>query len=69
MCFGLPFSTAISSLFFAKSTGSPAFAAAATSLSMFFWSAEAYTSAGAPCSTCVSRSADEPKLNVTFVPG
>jgi hypothetical protein len=36
---------------------------------MFFWSADANTSAGAPCAIWVSRSDDDPKLNVILVPG
>ncbi len=36
---------------------------------MFFSSADAKTSAGAPCSIEVSRSDDEPKLRSILVPG
>jgi hypothetical protein len=36
---------------------------------MFAWSADAKTSAGAPCAICVSKVDDGPKLKVTVVAG
>src|SRR5450631_4482027 len=68
MAFGLPGATAISSLFLAKITGvstSPA----VTSLFMLAWSADANTSAGAPCWIWVTRVLDPAKLNVRLRPG
>ena len=52
----------------AKSTGSPSTASSETALSMLAVSAEANTSAGAPCWICATRSEDPPKLKVTFTP-
>jgi len=65
---GLPFATAISRRFRAKTMGGFSTSPAATSLSAVAVSAAAKTSTGAPCSIWVSRTFDAPKLNVTFVP-
>src|SRR6478609_472840 len=69
MPFGLPLATMISSLFVAKTTGSPWLFPASVSLVMFASSAEANTSAGAPWLICVTRAEEASKLNVTFESG
>ena len=69
MFFGLPGATAMVSVFDAKFTGSPASRPACAALSMFLVSAEANTSAGAPCVNCVTRSEDPAKENSTDAPG
>ena len=66
---GLDGGTAISRTLVAKSTGVPPTSFASASLAMFFVSAEAKTSAGAPWVIWVTRSEDPAKLRVTLVPG
>src|SRR4051794_36465071 len=66
-CAGLSGGTAISSRFVAKGTGFTA-RSSATSVSMVEVSAEAKTSAGAPCWICATRSEEPPKLNATLTP-
>src|SRR5689334_22979211 len=66
---GLPGGTAISSVLDAKLTGAVAVSESPVALAMFFVSAEAKTSAGAPCWSWATRSDDPAKLKVTFVPG
>src|SRR3954454_17934925 len=65
---GLSGGTAISRVLLAKSWGSSAGRPSATALSMLAVSAEAKTSAGAPCWICATRSEDAPKLKLTFTP-
>ena len=52
----------------AKSWGSPDTRSSPTSVSMFFSSAEAKTSAGAPSLICETRSEEPPKLSCTVTP-
>jgi len=63
MCFGLPGATAISSLFLAKVTGVPT-KPAFTSLRMLVVSADAKTSAGAPCVIWATRALEPAKSYV-----
>ena len=63
---GLPGATAMTSLLPAKACGAATRSPAA---SMFFVSAVASTSAGAPCRNCVTRSLLPAKLKVTFTSG
>src|ERR1700682_3536158 len=63
MFFGLPAATAISSLFVAKVTGGST-RPASTSFCMFFVSAEANTSAWAPCCIWATRAVEPAKLYV-----
>src|SRR3954452_8115620 len=65
---GLSGGTAISSVLEAKFAGSPSMALADAALSMLAVSAEANTSAGAPCWICATRSEDPPKLSFTVTP-
>ena len=69
MLAGLSGGTAISNVFEAKISGVPSTRLSPVALSMFFVSAEANTSAGAPCCSWVTRSEEPAKLNVTLVPG
>src|SRR5579875_1337694 len=69
MCFGLPAWTAISKRLCAKTRGVVALKPPLTTFSMFAWSAEAKTSAGAPCWIWVTRVGLPAKLNLTFSPG
>src|SRR5947207_12423323 len=68
MCFGLPGATAISSLFRANVLGVST-KLASTSFCMFFVSADANTSAGAPCWIWVTSACDPAKLYVNDNPG
>src|SRR5579884_116129 len=63
MCLGLPGATAISSLFRANVTGVST-RPAVTSLFMLVWSADAKTSAGAPCWIWVTSALDPAKLDL-----
>ena len=67
--FGLPGAVTIVSVLEAKLTGSPASRSAWAALSMFFVSAEANTSAGAPWVNWVTRSEEPAKENSMSVPG
>src|SRR5215471_9660385 len=69
MCFGLPARTAISSSFCANKTGAPAANPPLTTFCMLATSAEAKTSAGAPCSICMTSIGLPAKLNLTSTPG
>src|SRR6266508_2467264 len=69
MPFGLPGSTMMASEFVANVCGSSPLLPASVSLSMFFWSADANTSAGAPSLIWPTRSDDAAKLNVTSASG
>ena len=69
ICFGFPGGVTMVRVLVAKLTGSPVTRPASTALVMLFVSAEANTSAGAPCVSWVTRSEEPAKLNVTFVPG
>ena len=66
---GLPGPTMIASRLVAKISGSFALLPASVSLVMLLLSAEANTSAGAPCPIWATNSDDAAKLNVTFAPG
>src|SRR6478672_9566406 len=66
---GLSGGTAISRVLDAKLTGVAAVSEAPVALSMFLVSAEAKTSAGAPCWSWATRSEDPAKLKVTLAPG
>ena len=67
---GLPGGTAISSTFVAKSTGASASTSPpSVSLAMFFSSAEAKTSTGAPSVICVTRSEDPAKFSAMSTSG
>ena len=66
---GLPGGTAISRVLDAKLTGAAAVSESPVALSMFVVSAEAKTSAGAPCWIWATRSEEPAKLKVTVVPG
>ena len=69
MPFGLPLGTMIASWLVAKITGSVPFMPASVSFFMLTSSAEANTSAGAPCGDLFT-SADEPsKLKVALASG
>ena len=68
MSAGLSGGTAISMTFLANTFGSEA-PPSETTWSMFFWLAEAKTSAGAPELICVASAELAAKLKVTFVPG
>jgi hypothetical protein len=59
---------AISSVLDAKLTGSPSTKSSPTAASMMLVSAEAKTSADAPCWSWAIRSDEPAKLNVTFTP-
>src|SRR3954470_20962006 len=65
---GLSGGTAISKVLDANFTGVPRTSSSATALSMFAVSADANTSAGAPCWICATRSEEPPKLKLTFTP-
>src|SRR5438067_5935973 len=65
---GFPFGTTRTGSLRANTLGSAA-SFARTSACMCFSSAEANTSAGAPCSICLRSSCDPPRLNWTFVAG
>ena len=67
--FGFPGAVTIVSVLDAKFTGSPATSFASVALSMFFVSADANTSAGAPCVNWVTRSEDPAKENSMSLPG
>ena len=69
MPLGLPGSTMISSWFWAKTSGEPAFWPASVSFFMFASSAEANTSAGAPWVIWVTSAEEAAKLNVILAPG
>src|SRR5215469_734876 len=69
MCLGLPACTAISSLLCANTDGVPMLNPPLTTFCMFAWSAEAKTSAGAPCWICVTSIGLPAKLNLTSTPG
>src|SRR5689334_10889336 len=69
MPLGFPGFVAISNWFLANIFGVADTRFAVVSLPMFFVSADANTSAGAPPWICVTNAADESKLNVTFAPG
>src|SRR6478609_8817205 len=60
---------AVSSVLEAKLIGVAAVSEAPVALSMFLVSAEAKTSAGAPCWSWDTRSEEPAKLNVTVLPG
>ena len=62
---GLPGGTAISRVLVAKFTGAPSTRPSPVALSMFLVSAEANTSAGAPCWIWVTRSEEPAKLKLT----
>src|SRR5581483_2770098 len=64
MCLGLPGATTISSLLRAKTRGAST-RPASTSFCMLFWSADANTSAGAPCWIWVTSAWEPAKLYVT----
>src|SRR6476661_8687141 len=66
---GLDGGTAISRTFVAKLLAVPSMSFASESLVIFFVSAEAKTSAGAPWLICVTRSEDPAKFSVILVPG
>jgi hypothetical protein len=68
MCFGFPGGVTIVRVLLAKLTGSPVTRPASVALIMFFVSAEAKTSAGAPWVSWVTKSEDPAKLKVTLVP-
>ena len=66
---GLLVGTTIVSLLPAKVTAAPSARPLSTSFFGFVVSADRKTSAGAPCSICVSRAADESVEIVSLVPG
>ena len=66
---GLSVGTMIVSLLPANVTGSPAARPLSTSFFGFVVSADRKTSAGAPCSICVSSADDESVEIVSVVPG
>ncbi len=66
---GLPLGTMIARRFVAKITGSVPLSPASVSLSMLLVSADAKTSAGAPCEICCTSAEEASKLNVTFASG
>ena len=66
---GFPGGTTMVRVLVAKFLASPSTRSSPLSLSMFRVSAEAKTSAGAPCVICVTRSAEPAKLRVTSDPG
>src|SRR5690348_10304732 len=68
MPLGLPGATTISSLLRANTRGVPVVKPSPFNLSMFVVSAEANTSADAPCSICVTRVGVPAKLNFTVTP-